>query len=365
MTEHISLSRILVVKLADIGDVLTSTPALRALRETYPHARIDILLSPHTAPVLEATGLVDGIIPFDKFQFDRPRDALRPASIGQALSLTRHLRRGRYDAVLILHHLTLRFGRLKYALLAYATGAPLRAGLDNGHGWFLNRRIPDAGFGAFHEVEYWLHVARALGADTQDLHLAAPISAQAERWAEEILPRRPFAVVHPGSGGYSLARRWPVERFAELARHLHEEEGLALVFVGTAGDNVEELARLYDGEALNLAGNTDLVQLAAVLRRAALFVGSDSGVMHLAVAAGAPVLAIFGPTNAEAWGPWTAGRSPAVVVSAGLPCQPCAYVGHAVGGREGCESMDCMRAVRVGDVLTAARTLLHQGRGGA
>lgn len=356
---------ILVVKLADIGDVITSTPALRALRQTFPQARLDILVTPHSAPALAGTGLVDDIIPFDKFQFDRPADALRPASLRAAVRLAAKLRRRRYDAVVILHHLTLPFGRLKYAALAFAAGAPIRAGLDNGHGWFLTHRVHDAGFGALHEVQYWLQVVGALGARTDDLSLAAPIASEAEGWAEEVLARweaaggrRPFAVIHPGSGGYSLARRWPVERFAQLARELARRHDLGLVLVGTAGDNVEELARQCPDTALNLAGQTSLPQLAAVLRRAALFVGADSGVMHLAVAAGAPVIALFGPTNADAWGPWTAGRSRAIVLQAGLPCQPCAYVGYAIGRREGCPTMECMHAVQVEDVLRAVEAIL-------
>ena len=244
------LQAILVVKLADIGDVITSTPALRALRQTYPQARLDVLVTPHSAPALTGTGLVDDIIRFDKFQFDRPADALRPASLRSAASLALTLRRRRYDAVVILHHLTLPFGRLKYAALAFAAGARIRAGLDNGHGWFLTHRTPDAGFGALHEVQYWLQVVNTLGARTDDISLAAPCSPDAEEWAELTLSRwertggrRPFAVIHPGSGGYSLARRWPVERFAQLARELARRHDLDLVLVGTAGDNVEKLAR--------------------------------------------------------------------------------------------------------------------------
>ncbi|MGQ9517428.1 MAG: glycosyltransferase family 9 protein [Anaerolineae bacterium] len=364
-TPKLPLRAILVVKLADIGDVITSTPALRALRQTYPDARLDILVTPHSAPALTGTGLVDTVIRFDKFQFDRPADALRPASLRTAIGLAADLRRRRYDAVVILHHLTLPFGRLKYAALATATGAKYRAGLDNGHGWFLTHRARDAGFGTLHEVQYWLQAVETLGATTKDISLAAPYLEEAEAWAEQRLAqwsaesgRRPFVVIHPGSGGYSLARRWPIERFAELARALSRKFGLDVVFVGTPADNVDELERRYHGTALNLAGQTTLPQLAAVLRRAALFIGADSGVMHLAAAAGTPVIALFGPTNADAWGPWTAGKSRAIVLQAGLPCQPCAYVGHAIGRREGCPDMDCMRAIQVADVMQAADAIL-------
>lgn len=359
--------RILVVKLADIGDVLTGTPALRALRETYPNARIDVLVTPNSADALRGSTLVNELVMFDKFQFDRPIDAFRPTALIASIRLARKLRRARYDVVLILHHLTLRFGRLKYAALALVPGAKIRAGLDNGHGWFYNRKATDAGFGAQHEVEYWLRVAGTIGARTDDLRLEAPYSLDAERWADELLTEwaaecgeERFAVIHPGSGGYSLARRWPAERFARVAETLRDRHKMGIVFVGTTTDGVDELLSHYDGPALNLAGRTDLHQLAAILRQATLFIGADSGVMHIATAAGAPAVAIFGPSNDAAWGPWTAGLSPSIVVRADLDCQPCNYVGFQVGQREGCATRDCMNAITPEMVLDAAHSLLAQ-----
>jgi len=357
--------RILVVKLADIGDVLTSTPALRALRETYPGAEIDILVTPNSAAALLGSTLIDRIVHFDKFQFDRPIDAFRPAALTASLRLAWQLRRARYDIVLVLHHLTLRFGRLKYAALALATGASIRVGLDNGHGWFYNRRVTDTGFGAFHEVEYWLQVAGAAGAHSEDQSMAAPYDLAAEKWADARLAQwegrsdsARFVVIHAGSGGYSLARRWPAERFAQVARTLRDKYDLHIILIGTAGDGVDELIAHLDGPFLNLAGKTSLPQLAAILRRAALFVGADSGVMHIAAAAGAPVVAIFGPSNPDAWGPWTADADASIVVRASEACQPCTYVGFQIGRREGCETRDCMLAVTPDMVLRAAESLL-------
>ena len=365
MTRTAAPERILVVKLADIGDLLTATPALRALHETFPQAQIDVLATPTSAAILEGSSLIHRLISFDKFQFDRVIDAFRPAALLASLRLAWRLRRARYDAVLVLHHLTLRFGRLKYAALILATGAPIRAGLDNGHGWFYNRRVEDAGFGAFHEVEYGLQVAGALGAHSNDATMAAPHDPAAEEWADAVLRQwqaatgtERVAIIHSGSGGYSLARRWPAERFAQVAAALQGRHGLGIVLVGTADDGVDELARRLDEPYLHLGGKTNLSQLAALLRRASLFVGADSGVMHMAAAAGAPVVAIFGPSNAAAWGPWTAGENRAIVVRADHVCQPCTYVGFQVGRREGCETRDCMMAVTPDMVLEAAESHL-------
>ena len=353
--------RILVVKLSDIGDVLTATPALRALRESFPAAHLDALVPPHSAPVLAESPLVDDVIVFDKFQYDRPIDAFKPSSLAALARFARHLRRQRYNCLVVLHHLTTCWGALKYAALALTSGAKVRVGLDNGRGRFLTHRVRDGGFGARHEVEYWLDVVGTIGARTEDTSLEITITADDEDFANEQIPmtndQRPLVAIHPGSGGYSLARRWSVEGFARVAGALVERYGARIVLVGTAADGVSQVASLMRSEAVNLEGKTTLGQLAAILKRCDLFIGADSGVMHLVAAVGTPLVAIFGPSNHRAWGPWPRdGRH--IILRADLPCSPCSYVGYSVGQREGCEAMTCMKAITPEMVLKAAVELL-------
>ena len=362
--------RILVVKLSDIGDVLTATPALRALRRSFPEARLDALVPPNSAPVLAGSPLVDSRLVFDKFRYDRLLDALHPSALSDAPRLGLKLRRRGYDCLILLHHLTTRWGALKFAALALASGAGMRLGLDNGRGWFLTHRARDMGFGARHEVEYWLEVVALIGARTDDLSLEVTISPEDEAFADAVIPAAPLLVaIHPGSGGYSLARRWDAEGFARVAEALMERYEARIVLVGTSADGVSKVASLMRPVKLpksprlrkfytNLEGRTTLGQLAAVLKRCDLFIGADSGVMHLACAVGTPVVAIFGPSNHRAWGPWTPGRRRAVVVRADLPCSPCSYVGFSVGRREGCEARTCMKMVTPEMVLEAATELL-------
>jgi lipopolysaccharide heptosyltransferase II len=353
---------ILVVKLSDIGDVLTATPALRALRESFPAARLDALVPPNSAPVLAQSPLVDDVIVFDKFQYDRPIDAFKPSSLAALVRFARDLRRQHYDCLVILHHLTTRWGTLKYAALALTSRAKVRVGLDNGRGWFLTHRVCDRGFGARHEVEYWLDVVGTIGAETEDTSLEITIGADDENFASEQIPitndQCPLVAIHPGSGGYSLARRWSAEGFARLADALAERHGARIVLVGTPADGVSQVASLMNSEAMDLEGKTNLSQLAAILKRCDLFIGADSGVMHLAAAVDTPLVAIFGPSNHRAWGPWPRdGRH--VILRADLPCSPCSYVGYRVGQREGCQAMTCMKAIAPEMVLAAAERLLQ------
>src|ERR1700687_5468585 len=150
-------NRILVVRLASLGDLLITTPALRALRASFPDAHIGVLTTPASAPALRGLDTYDEVITFDKFAFDRPTDALH--SLPAALRLAAELRAGDWQTLVLLHHLTTPFGIAKYAALSLGSGARRRVGLDNGRGrWFLTESAVDRGFGWHHEVDYWLDV---------------------------------------------------------------------------------------------------------------------------------------------------------------------------------------------------------------
>ncbi|HET7640339.1 MAG TPA: glycosyltransferase family 9 protein, partial [Ktedonobacteraceae bacterium] len=234
-------ARILVIKMAGIGDLLLATPALRALRETYPQARIDLLVTPASAGLLDGWEILNHVIVLDKYLFDYPQQILKnPRNLQRLTPLWHQLHDTHYDAVLLLHHLTLPFGRLKHQLLLRATGAKWRVGLDNGHGWFLNVRVPDNGFGAMHEAEYNLAVAEAVGAVVSNKRLTVPLSEEDHRQAWHILYehegpasiQRPIIAMHPGSGGYSVARRWAPERFARLVDTLFQDVGGQVLLMG-------------------------------------------------------------------------------------------------------------------------------------
>jgi len=358
------LKRILVVKLADLGDLLTATPSLRALRKTFPHARIAALVSPHCKALLESMALVDEVITLDKGLFDGWSSVLSPRVSFLVAALAARLRRGDYDAVLILHHLTTAGGAAKYRVLALATGAPIVAGLDNGRGDFLTHRARDMGFGAKHEVEYCNEVMQLLGALPDYGPMSFPIAAEDALSVEELLPAAgPRIAVHAGSGSFSLARRWPVDSYAEVVRRLVKDVDASIVLVG--GPDERELAKTLiekaDVAVHDVTGRTTVGQLGAVLQRCDAFVGNDSGVMHIAAAVGTPVVAVFGPSNDAAWGPWVGQErgQEAVVIRADLPCSPCFYRGHSLGTPEGCPARTCLHLVTPEQVVNAVERILR------
>ncbi len=346
------MRRFLFVQLADIGDLILTTPAIAALRQAHPDAHIALLTAPHTAAVLPE-GLVDALITAPKGLFS-PKLLLRPPSWGALYRLARGLRGGRYDAIIYCHHFTLRLGLLKFRFIAMASGAAHHVGLDNGRARFLTRAVPDGGFGARHQAQYWLDLVALLGADP------TPRPAQVAIAPQNPLPpddTRPTIIIHPGSGGYSHARRWPSAYFAQVADALYHQLGARVVLVGTTADDADKVRAHAQHPPLDFSGRTTLPQLARLLASANLFIGADSGVMHLAAAVGVPVLAIFGPSNPDAWGPWTP-RGRSMVLRAAPECSPCSYVGHEIGLRDGCPARTCMKLVTPEQVVSAAQRLL-------
>ncbi len=361
--------RVLVVKLADIGDLLTAVPALKALRAGLPGAEITLLAPPHSAPVLEGTPWVNRVITFEKRRFDSPKALLSPRNWADLARLAWGLRRHRFDWVILMHHLVTNWGVLKFALLSLAA-APRRLGLDDGRGWFLTHRLPDPGYGGLHEVECWLKLVGVLGVSPVDRRIEVPVGELERAWARQALAElkgHPPVAVAPGTGAFSPARRWPPDRFADVATALALRFGVGVVLVG-GGDNRAEADRFrshYRGPLVDLVGKTTLRQAAAVLAGCKLFVGNDGGLMHLAAAVGTPVVAVFGPSNHLAWGPWRPDRpelARVVRTWLTLPCQPCLYVGNRLGRRWGCDTLACLQTVRVEDVLSAVESMNLLGR---
>jgi len=366
-----SFRRILAVKLADLGDLLTITPALQALRAAHPSARIDLLTPPSSARLLQDAAYLDRVLTFDKFAFDSIRGILNVKGVVNTLRFLAQLRVARYDALVLFHHFTTRWGTLKFAALSLAAGARVRAGLDNGRGWFLTYRVVDEGFGAMHEADYWLKVASLVGADKEagwEPHM--PISEHDRVSAVDVLGDSgsgPLIAIHPGAGAYSRARIWPVERFGEVARSLVKSYNAKVVILG-GPDEVEAASKLegmMNGHSVtNLAGRTSIHETAAVIERCDLFIGNDSGPMHIAAAVGTPVVAVFGPSNSQAWGPYTPPGQPSrhQVVSRDLPCVPCFYRAHSLGLREGCGPRPCLTRLTPEPVLAACWRALDEGR---
>lgn len=330
--------RILIIKPSALGDVIHTVPVLAKLRARYPRARIDWLLTPQNADLIRSHPGLSSVIDFDRGGYSRLGRSLG-ATLGP-LRLIADLRRPRYDLVIDLH------GQFRSALLALATGSRTRIGFDRperglwgsirmsgpSRGWTGARegawlaythRIPLPTLEA-HAVDRYLWLGELLGlaAGPPDFSLVVPELAREriKRTLQDrgIEPPAPLAVLVPCT--IWATKHWTIEGFAEVGRRLISA-GFAVAIAGSPRDRerCELVARLCP-QAVNLAGETSVSELAALIERSTISVTNDSGSMHLAVALGRPVVSVFGPTDPVRIGPY--GR-PEAVVQAGVSCSPC------------------------------------------
>lgn len=295
-----SPSRILVVRLDSIGDVLLSEPAIAALRRRFPQARLDVVVGAAGKSILEGHPAIDNLILYEAPWHAAWRGQVVSwrKQLGGLLRILARLRRGRYDLAYELR------GDFRDIAFAAASGARARVGNgERGGGFFLTRDVrPPA---TAHHLEKALAIAAASGAcgpvETPRLYLSESDRAL----AQSLLPlveNAPYVALHLGAGFPSKCL--PVGRFATIAREL-ALRGIRPVVVGGPDDapRLAELRALLDIPLVDLVGRLTVKETAAVLARCSLFIGNDSGPMHLAAAMGTPVVAAFGPSAAEAYHP--------------------------------------------------------------
>lgn len=313
-----SPARILIIRLSALGDVIRTLPLLPPLRARYPAAHLGWLCEPAQKPVVEVQPLVDEVLEFPR------RDLTRSLRSGHLLRAGRRLgttlgtiRRWRPQVVLDAQ------GTYKSALLMRLSGAPMRIGFARGA---AREYIPGA---ATHpvtpvparqsRVEKALSLLAPLDADPSLAAAGLPRQAHAAARAESIWsnsPGRYRILISPGASGRQGYKRWPPRSFAVAAAGL--AAGGAAVQIAW-GPGEEELARevaAHAGTAAHLLPETSLYLLAELLRSADLFIGNDSGPMHLAWLVGTPVVALYGATDPVVNAPWGRGHRQVAVATA-------------------------------------------------
>jgi ADP-heptose:LPS heptosyltransferase len=339
-----AIRRLLVVRHRAGGDVLLTTPALRALRAGLPGASIDVVTSRGFRGILEGNPDVSRILDFD------------PGSLRSQAALYATLLRGGYDAVLDL------VSNPRSAWMTAFTRAPLRMGYNlRGRSWAYTERLPREPVGPDGPIpryapEAALDFVRALGLPPRGLSLTFRVSAAAEgsvdRWLGQsgVDLSKPLLACLP-TGSWP-AKTWPPERFAAAMDRL-ASWGEVIWCWGPGEREKVEACRVRMSARSTLAPAADWQELGALLKRCAVWIGNDSGPKHIAVALGVPTVTVFGPTNPINWQPPDGPH--AFVEADGLDCLHCNAVQCPLPGDR---HMRCMRDVTVERVVEAARSLL-------
>lgn len=326
-----------------IGDVVMTLPAITAVREAYPEARISILVKPWVADLLRISPDVDEVIVYE-----------RPGvheGLGGLFRLVRELKTKKFDMAILLQN------AIEAAIIAWLARIPVRAGYNtDGRGIFLTHSaIRSKEILRVHQVEYYLGMLKALGlgAGRKDVRLL--IGEEEKAFSDRILKERGIAEASlliglaPGAT-YGPAKRWYPERFASVADRLIERFSARVLLFGSAGDH--EVARSIQGKARNalvdLTGETTLREAISLIARCRLFVSNDSGLMHVAGALGTPTVAIFGSTNPLTTSP--VGQK-SIVITKNVDCSPCL--------KETCPTdFICMDLITTDEVYNTAVALL-------
>jgi heptosyltransferase-1 len=351
--------KILMIRLSALGDVVNTLPALRLVRGAFPEAFIGWAVEDRARDIVASHPDVNEVFVFERRKWAR---GLKDPStfgptLGEILRFARRIRRRGFDVVLDFQ------GNAKSALHAIFSAAPFKVGFakawsrDMSH---LARNVHvQPADGKMNRVEQNLMLAQAVCGcgpteDTVRPGKLLKIPRESIDRAEEFVRRRfgkgaEYAVFHPGTSSFGAFKRWPAERYAELGRKLSEGHGLFVILTWSGGERktAEDIVARIGPKAAAAPETRNVMDLAALSAKAKIFVGSDSGPLHLASAVGTPTVGLYGPKDPAVYAPYF-GRG--AVVRKKLACSPCT--------KRRCDAPECMTLITVDEVLEAAAGLL-------
>jgi len=338
--------RILLTRTDRIGDVVLSTPAIKAVRDKYPDAYIAFMVRPYAKDIVEGNPYLDEVIVYDKYGKDR--------SIFSTVAFAFGLKKKKFDLAVMLHPTN------RAHLIAYLAGIPERMGYDRKLAFLLTKKIPHTKQeGKKHELEYVLDLLRPIGITAKDKELFVPVREQDIKRAEELLEEHhvgadvPIVAVNPGAS--CLSKRWKPENFAVVCDALAAKYKARILILSDKANKefAARAAKAMKYEPVNLTGKTGVGVLAALLSKCDLFISNDSGPVHIACAVGTPVISVFGRKDPglspRRWGP-TGKKS--VVFHKDVGCKACLAHGCKI-------DFKCLEAITPAEVLTSAEKLLH------
>ncbi|HTK88393.1 MAG TPA: glycosyltransferase family 9 protein [Nitrospiraceae bacterium] len=347
------VKRILCVRLDTLGDVLMTTPSIRALKYSSPRRHITLMTSASGAAAGRLIPEVDDVLVYDA-PWMKAASSHVTGRPGLDLDMVERLRRTSFDAAVIFTVYSQ--SALPAAMLCYLAGIPRRLAHCRENPYdlltqWVRETEPDTCLR--HEVRRQLDLVATVGAHTKDERLSMAIPDEVNSSVGEMLARviedgRPWVVIH--AGATAASRRYPPDRFAIVGRRLVQEFGYGVVFTGTEPERelIEWIQTEMGEPSHSLVGALDLPAFAAVLARASLLISNNTGAVHVAAAVGTPVVDLYALTNPQHT-PW---QVPHRVLFQDVPCKYC-YKSVCPE-----EHQNCLRLVEPDKVLNAAAELL-------
>jgi lipopolysaccharide heptosyltransferase I len=354
------IERILVIRLSAIGDIVRTIPAVHALREGFPKAHISWVVEEKGRDILLHQPEIDEIIVFHRNRWGKgilnPLTFLR--TIREVYRFYKELRARHYDICLDFH------GLLKSGLVSYLSGARERVGFARGYckdcNYLFNNRRVRLRSRRLSRFERNLALIRSLGLDGGSGEVEFHVSKEDIDYVGEFFRSQglemsgPLVAIHPATSPNTPYKRWPSARYSKLADRLVEELGASVLFTWGPGEKptVDEVRARMRRDSWVAPETHSLKQLGEIFRRCNLYIGGDTGPMHISSLVKTPVVGIFGPTDHIVNAPYEG--TPYIMVRKDIPCSPCR--------NRGCKDVECMKAISSQDVFEAAKMLLELGR---
>jgi lipopolysaccharide heptosyltransferase I len=343
---------ILIVRLSALGDVIHVLPSLDALRKELPTARISWVVEDKAGSLLREHPQIDElfILPRTRWTRELPQSPL--GTLREGRSFFSRLRQRGFDLAIDFH------GNLRSGLVTLLSGAPRRIGFSRGYGkeWnhlFANEHVTPPP-GKIHKIEKNFALLQPLGLNGRGAKAVIPVPEESRRRTDQFFlqhgnPEGPMVVLHPGVSRFGAFKQWKPEGYARVADTLRRERQARIIFTWGPGerDVVARIRNIMEEESITAFRTQSLLELAAIFARSHLFIGCDTGPLHLANAMGTPVVGLYGPKDPTLYGPFF---PPFEVVRAGVPCSPCM--------RRRCPDPQCMERIEPEQVVQAAERLL-------
>ena len=333
------IERILVIEMLKGGDLLVATPAIRALKEKWKKADVDVLVLPETKELLKNNPHVKQTIPYSSFKETKEK-----------------IRKEKYDLAIMLHPGSWKISWLLFIARAKYRVGCAKSGITYGKGIFLNKKLEPNNVWQ-HKIEDNLDVIRSIGVDTKSKSIELPIDKAAKRKIDRVCKKYGKKLIGIHAPSLHKSQQWIPARFAEVADRLAQKYKTHIFFTGTKKDvsYVESIISQtqHKQKMVNLAGKTNMQEYIAIINKFDLLISIDTGAVHVASATQTPIVALFGPTIPLFWGP--SYKKSSVIWKEKEACVGCRKYTCVFN-----KDFECMKSITVNDVIKQAAMLLKK-----
>ncbi len=345
---------ILIIRLSAIGDVINVLPALRRLRTQYPDSKITWLVEDRASEILRGHPDVDEVIIYPRNKWQRGILKVNKSLkvISESLSFYKQLRKNHYDLVIDFQ------GNLKSAVMNLITGSGNRLGFGNGYckefNYLSTQHHSYPAGKKIHRIEKNLSLLKELDIETKFLRPALPVTKNDKEYISNFInknadPSLPIIIIHPGTSKFGSFKQWSSQNYTLLADKILDKYKANVILTWGPGefDTVKEIVRNMKHNALPACETKSIKQLTELIKRATLFIGGDTGPLHIASIMGIPIVGIYGPKDPAIYGPYD---GKAIVIKKDVPCSPCK--------KRTCGDPICMSSILPDDVFHGVENLI-------